>query len=85
MKKIRKGLESLLGKRFVNMKELREAMYQKDSSGKQLLPKNVYPSEGETVRADELPFAIKEWPIYCFHGYGLTGVSKVAKITVSFL
>jgi len=79
---VRKGLETLFGRRFVNLVEIKEAMYRKVGLGKPLLPKNVYISTGENVRADNLPFMITEWPIYCFEGYGVGGLSEVAKIRV---
>jgi hypothetical protein len=79
---IKKGLETLFDRRFVNFTDLKEAMYKEDGSGKSLLLPNVYLSQGETIRADDLPFTITEWPIHYFEDYGAGGLSVVARVRV---
>ena len=79
---IKKGLETLFDRRFVGFLDLKEAMYKKDDSGKPLLPSNVYLSQGETVRAENLPWIVTDWPVYCFENYGVGGLSQVAKVRV---
>lgn len=79
---IKRGLEKLFDRRFVNFTDLKQAMYKEDKFGKPLLPKNVYLSQGETVRTDNLPFTVNEWPIHYFEDYGVGGLSVVARARV---
>lgn len=70
-------LESIFGKKFNNISELHEELY-----NKQKLPLNIYLPKENKVKITTLPFTIKDWPLYYNKGPSPYGIYEIAKVKI---